>query len=272
MDNNIHVQEISHKIIQLSKNISRITLDYGLHPNTGVSAGPDGVLLIDTGHKQTAENLKNAVKESWKGDIKYIINTHPHGDHAGGNDICGKDAIIIGYKNLDLLVTKGVLSKGAEKVEGKSNKKYGSYFSMKFNGEEIKIIPYPGVHSDSDLMIHFTGSGVVHMGDLLLSESFPAIGPKVKEYLKVLEAAIDIFPDDTKFISGHGRDLSMDGVKDYYKMLLTTADIVKKGMGAGKSIADMRKERVLKDYESYNVLLDWLTTDYWIEAVYTSYK
>lgn len=110
------------------------------------------------------------------------------------------------------------------------------------------------------------------MGDLLISQSFPSIGPRVKEYMDLLEKIIDVFPGDSKFISGHGRDLSMEGFLDYQKMLLMTIEIVKNGMEEGKSVEDMQKERVLKDYESYNTFLPGLDTNYWISTVYQSMK
>jgi hypothetical protein len=108
------------------------------------------------------------------------------------------------------------------------------------------------------------------MGDLLLSQSFPAVGRDVAAYMEILEKAVDVFPENTMFISGHGKDCTMKALKDYQKMLLSTIEIVKKGRKAGKSIRDMQKENVLKDCESYNTFLDWLNTDYWIDAVYKS--
>ena len=109
------------------------------------------------------------------------------------------------------------------------------------------------------------------MGDLLLSESFPAVSRTTKAYLKILEKAIDVFPENSTFVSGHGKDLDHKGLNNYLKMLYTTIDLVKKGREAGKSVMDMRENRILKDYESYNTYLDWLTTDYWIEVVYNNF-
>ena len=147
-----------------------------------------------------------------------------------------------------------------------------TYYYLRFNGEEIRLIPYPGIHSDADMIIYFSNSGVAHMGDLLLSQSFPSVGPKVDQYINLLEKVTGIFPKNTKFISGHGRDLTMKGVKDYQKMLLTTIDIVKKGMKSGKSVEVMQKEQLLKDYELYSKFLNGLDTDYWINAIYECYK
>ena len=115
-------------------------------------------------------------------------------------------------------------------------------------------------------------SGVVQMGDLLLSQSFPAVGDDVANYLAFLEKVLDIFPEKTKFISGHGRELTLEEVRGYYEMLLATVEIVKKGIKAGKSIEDLQKEHVLKDYESYGELLGFLNADNWIGNVYKCYR
>jgi cyclase len=250
-------------VVKFSDQVYRITLDFGLRPNIGVSAGSDGILLVDTGHPEVAGELQTAVRQIKEEDVRYIINTHSHGDHAGGNKTCGGNAIIIGYDDLGQMESEGVLTREDESY---------NFYSFDFNGEEIRIIPSPGAHSDKDLIIYFTDSGVVHMGDLLLTQSFPAVGPRVKKYLEILDWAIALFPQSTKFIGGHGRDYTMEDVKDYRKMLSDTISIVHKGMKAGKSVDDMKKEDVLKDYKSWGVFLEFLDTDYWITSIHDSYK
>lgn len=255
--------ETEKTVIKFSDQVYRITLDFGLRPNIGVSVGSDGILLVDTGHQEVAGELLTAVNQIKEGDIRYIINTHSHGDHAGGNKTCGGNAVVIGYDDLEKMVFDGMLTRGNE-----SN----NFYSLNFNGEEIRIIPSPGAHSEKDLIIYFTGSGVVHMGDLLLTQSFPAVGPRVKKYLEILDWAIGEFPQNTKFIGGHGRDYSIAEVKEYRKMLMATIKIVQKGMQDGKGVEDMKKEDVLKDYESWGVFLEFLDTDSWITSIYNSYK
>ena len=112
-------QDNTASVIKLTKNISRITLQFGLRPNTAALTGADGILLVDTGHKDVADQLLSVVNELESGSIKYIINTHLHGDHAGGNDIVGKDADIINLNNLSQYVSKGVISQGTEELKGK---------------------------------------------------------------------------------------------------------------------------------------------------------
>jgi glyoxylase-like metal-dependent hydrolase (beta-lactamase superfamily II) len=110
------------------------------------------------------------------------------------------------------------------------------------------------------------------MGDLLLTQSFPAVGPNVKEYLKILEKAMDIFPPETKFIGGHGRDYSMEDVKNYDKMLRTTIEIVNKQIKEGKSLEEILEAKVLKEWDSWGEYLTFLNPDRWAQAIYESYR
>jgi cyclase len=259
-------------IRKFSGSVYRITFPYQLRTNIGLSTGTDGILLVDTGYEETVPQLKKVLEKMGQGKIKYIINTHHHDDHTQGNVIAGPGTRIIGLQDIKQLVSEGVLVKAKGPLVGKTGEKFDLYYTLDFNGEEIRFIPSPGTHSSSDMIIYFTRSGVVHMGDLLLSQSFPAVSRNIKKYLPILEKVIDIFPGDTVFLSGHGKDLSKKGVRDYYAMLVTTINIVKKAKKAGKTIKEMQRQRILKDYESYNTFLDWLTTDYWIDAVYKCYS
>jgi cyclase len=259
-------------IRKFSGSVYRITFPYQLRTNIGLSTGTDGILLVDTGFEETVPQLKKVLEKMGQGKIKYIINTHHHDDHTQGNVIAGPGTRIIGLQDIKQLVSEGVLVKAKGPLVGKTGKMFDLYYTLDFNGEEIRFIPSPGAHSSSDMIIYFTRSGVVHMGDLLLSQSFPAVSRNIKKYLPILEKVIDIFPGDTVFLSGHGKDLSKKGVRDYYAMLVTTINIVKKAKKAGKTIKEMQRQRILKDYESYNTFLDWLTTDYWIDAVYKCYS
>jgi cyclase len=259
-------------IRKFSGSVYRITFPYQLRTNIGLSTGTDGILLVDTGFEETVPQLKKVLEKMGQGKIKYIINTHHHDDHTQGNVIAGPGTRIIGLQDVKQLVSEGVLVKAKGPLVGKTGEKFDLYYTLDFNGEEIRFIPSPGTHSSSDMIIYFTRSGVVHMGDLLLSQSFPAVSRNIKKYLPILEKVIDIFPGDTVFLSGHGKDLSKKGVRDYYAMLVTTINIVKKAKKAGKTIKEMQRQRILKDYESYNTFLDWLTTDYWIDAVYKCYS
>lgn len=260
------------KVVQLSNQIYRITFPYQLQTNIGVCKGKDGILLVDTGFKETAMELKSAVLKLCKGEIRYIINTHLHGDHVGGNAVCGKTATQIDGNNLDQCMSYGVVFPGNGELDGESGDGFDTYYSLNFNEEKIQIIPYPGLHSDEDLIVYFSSSGVVHMGDLLLTQSFPAVGSKVEEYLVFLDKVIRVFPKNTQFIGGHGRDVTLDEVMEYRQMLLKTIARVRAEMEKGRSIEEMQRANVLKEWQSWGQFLSFLNTDYWIESIYKSYQ
>jgi cyclase len=259
------------KVVQLSNQVYRITFPYLLQTNIGVSTGDDGILLVDTGFKETAEALKLTVQDLCKAKIRYVINTHLHDDHVGGNVICAKSATLIDGHNLNQCMSYGVIFPGNGELEGESGNGFDTYYSLNFNEEKIQIIPYPDIHSDADLIVYFSSAGVVHMGDLLLTQSFPAVGSKVKEYLIFLDKVIGVFPRDTKFIGGHGRDFTLDELEQYRQMLLTTAGIVRSEMEKGNTIEDMKTSHVLEEWESWGEFLSFLNTDSWIESIYKSY-
>lgn len=259
------------KVVQLSSQIYRVTFPYQLRTNIGVSVGKDGILLVDTGFKETAEELRSTVHNLCNGEIKYIINTHLHGDHAGGNTVCAKSATLIDGHNLDQCMSYGVIFPGNGELNGEKGNGFDTYYSLNFNGEKIQIIPYPGVHSDADLLVYFSSSGVAHMGDLLLTQSFPAVGPNVKEYLNFIDKVIAVFPKDTKFIGGHGRDYTLNDVIGYRQMLRETIEKVRAEMEKGKTVEEMRRSKVLREWVSWGKFLSFLNTDYWIESIYKSY-
>lgn len=264
--------DITADVVKLSDHVYRITLDFGLRPNLVVSEGSDGLLLVDTGHKDTLARLQAALNGFKAKELRYIVNTHDHHDHAGANTIARDSTVLLGFQNLVRSMQAGVLTAGEGPILHQGEVIFPSYFRLNFNGEQIWIIPSPGIHSAHDMLIYFTGSKVVHMGDLLLSQSFPAVGPKVEPYLKVLDKALDAFPEDVTFVSGHGKELTHAGVRAYKQMLLDTVEIIKAGKAAGKTVSALKNEDVLKDYRDYGFYLEFLNTDYWIEVVYMSLK
>lgn len=267
-------EEIDEKarVVQLSSQIYRVTFPYQLRTNIAVSAGKDGILLVDTGFKETAKKLWSTVHGLCEGEITYIINTHLHGDHVGGNAVCAKSATLIDGHNLDQCMSYGVVFPGNGEFDGEKGNGFDIYYSLNFNGEKIQIIPFPGIHSDSDLLVYFSSSGVVHMGDLLLTQSFPAIGQKVKEYLNFIDKVISVFPEDTKFIGGHGKDCTLKDVIAYRQMLEKTVAKVRAEMEKGKTVEDIKRSKVLCEWESWGTYLSFLNTDYWIESIYKSYQ
>ncbi len=256
----------------LAKQVHRIAYPWGMRNNMVVYSGSDGILLVDTGFsKHAIAALRETIKGLAKGEIKYVLNTHPHGDHVEGNGILPPEGKILNYQSLESGDFQGLISKGGTALRGPSGRELAAPYLMRLNGEEVQIIPYPGLHSESDLLIYLPKSNVLCMGDLLLSESSPAVAD-VGGYMTFLDNVIDIFPDGTTFVSGHGKDLTKDGLRRYRNDLVGMIAIVKKNYDAGKSAEDMVRDDVLKAYKPEYSLLDWIGPDSWIPRIVEGLK
>jgi cyclase len=258
-------------VVKLSENMFRIASASFIFVNLLVFTGRDGILLVDTGEEYPNEQLESIVKKHKPAGIQYIINTHLHDDHTGGNDALGKKAAVMNFANLAQWARKGVLSPGKDELKGKTGKTFAGYYRLAFNGKDIFIIPVAGAHSEADVIVYFKGSGIVHLGDLLFSDSFPLLFGDLNRYQEILEKALDVFPANVKFVAGHGKDYSMAQLKNYYQVIVDTRRIVENEFKAGKSIQAVMGANALKKWESYGNAFPLVTTIDWIAAIHQAY-
>jgi glyoxylase-like metal-dependent hydrolase (beta-lactamase superfamily II) len=256
------------EVYRISAGYWRITTPQDARPNILMFSGSDGILLVDTGRSETARIVSKAIADLGEGEVKYIINTHRHADHRGGNSVIGIDAIQIDYGNLESHVLGGLLTRRRSATPPPSQRMLREYHSMRFNSEEIRIIPAPGAHTQEDLIIHFVDSGIVQMGDLLFSESFPYLEGNLEMYMGILAEALEAFPRNARFIAGHGRDYTWSELSEYTAMLQATIDIVLDEMLSGKELEELQADEVLRDWESWGTYLKAVSTDDWIETIY----
>src|ERR1041384_5035781 len=159
--------QVGIKTIHVAKNIYMLQ---GAGGNIGVSAGPDGILIVDDQFAPLAEKIEAALKQLNPGRLKFVLNTHFHGDHTGGNAHFGRSAEIIAHANVRKRLGGDAVVKGGLPIIT-----FDDSLSVHFNGEEIKVLHVPPGHTDSDSIIHFTGANVVHLGDSFFSGRFPNI-------------------------------------------------------------------------------------------------
>lgn len=263
---------LEFKTYRLAGKVHRVAYPWGMRNNIVAFSGPDGILLVDTGFSKHADN---ALRETFgglaKGEVRYIINTHLHGDHVDGNGIGLADTKVINLKSLENQDFKGLISRSSRPLRGQSGRELAAPYRMRLNGEEVQIIPNPGLHSEDDLLIHFPKSKVLCMGDLLLSESCPAV-QDVAGYMGFLDKVIEIFPAGTVFVSGHGKDLTKDGLRKYRSDLAGMLAVVRKNYDGGKSAEDMVRDDVLKTYKAEYSLLDWIGPDSWLLRIVEGLK
>ena len=260
------------QVEQLSNTLHKFTFTFNTFSvNPVASIGADGILLVDTGWAQTAEDLKNKIEELDDGIVKLIIITHPHGDHIGGRNLLGENATLIAHKTTkDELAGKYY---GLDPLPGQELPiiTLDDELSLRFNGEDIQIIPAPG-HTHSDMAVHFIDSGVVCLGDIILSDMFPPLdfarGGNVEQYIQSIKKLIERFPADVKFVTGHGRDYNLDDLKEHYRMVIGTTDLIRQGIEAGKSAQEMVQENILKDWSKWDT--PQVSGELWITQAYES--
>lgn len=158
-----------------------------------------------------------------------------------------------------------------EPHEGRSGRTLPAPYTLRAGAADILLVPRPGLHSAADLIAYFPKESVVAMGDLLLSESLPAVAD-VAGYLAFLEDVLDVFPEITTFVSGHGRDLTAAGVNAYPDTLNAMIGIVRTNVAAGRAAEQMVQDDVLKAYKAQYSLLEFLTPDALVPRVVNGLK
>ena len=262
--------------IKSTKVSGNIYMLEGAGGNIGVSAGEDGILIVDDQFAPLAERIRAALHSLNPGKLKFVLNTHYHGDHTGGNSTFGPEAPIIAQTN----VRKRLETE--QKVMGQTVKAspkealpvitFDQSVSIHFNGEEIRVIHFPHGHTDGDSVIFFTKSNVVHMGDDFFAGRYPFVdldaGGDVLSLTKNVEEIIAKLPADVKLIPGHGPISSLDDLKLYHRMLVETTDIIRKRMAAGEKLDAIKSEGLPPEWTSFGS--GFIKTDRWIEQVYKS--
>jgi glyoxylase-like metal-dependent hydrolase (beta-lactamase superfamily II) len=239
----------------------------GAGGNIGASVGPDGILLVDDQFAPLAEKIRAALKELDEVPLKFLINTHFHGDHTGGNAVFGTEAHIISHAN----VRKRLQIESSPK-EALPVVTFDDSLSIHFNGEEIRVIHFPNSHTDGDSVIFFTGSNVVHMGDLFFSGRFPYVdlnsGGDVEGLIKHIEKLLAELPPDVKLIPGHGPLSNIGDLKTYHQTLVATTDMIRDQIEAGKNLEEIKAAGLPKKWRSWGA--GFISTGRWIEIVYRS--
>lgn len=253
------------KAIPVSKNIYMLE---GAGGNIGVSVGPDGILIVDDQFAPLAEKIDAALRRLNPGKLKFVLNTHWHGDHTGGNAHFGRDADIIAHTN----VRKRLADKSDTVKEALPVITFDDSLSVHFNGEEIKIVHLPPGHTDGDSVILFSGANVVHMGDQFFAGKFPFIdlgsGGDVAGYTKNVGEVLKKIPTDARIIPGHGPLATIDDLKKFHEMLVETTGIVQRAIADGKTLDQIKADGLPDKWKDWGT--GFINTSRWLEITHNS--
>jgi cyclase len=273
--------KVQMKVTKISGNIYMLE---GAGGNIAASVGEDGIVIVDDEFAPLADKIQAALKNLSITDkpVRFVINTHYHGDHTGGNvPFNNAGSTIIAQDNVRRrLESGGVAGNGGSiKMENKPAEKaalpiitFEHDVTVHLNGEDIRALHFPAGHTDGDSIIFFPKNNVVHMGDDFVRYGFPFIdvsaGGSVQGMIAAMEKATAQLPADVKVIPGHGAISNLDDVRAYTKMLKETSAVVESALKARKTLDQMKQEKILAPWSKFSG--DFVNADAFTETLYNS--
>ena len=277
-------QDFSKVQVTIAKVSGSVYILQGAGGNIAASIGDDGILIVDTEYAPLADKIVAALKTVPGGDkpIRFVIDTHYHGDHTDGNAaFAARGATIIATENLRRRLENGSSggNGGALKFQQPPQPKaalpvitYDEHMTVHFNGEDVRIFHFPAAHTDGDSVVYFSKSNVVHMGDEFIRYGFPFIdvnaGGSVQGMIAACERAAAEFPADVKVIPGHGAVATLDDVREYTKMMKETTAAVQGALAQYTTLDQMKSQKILMPWQKYSG--NFVNSDAFIETIYYS--
>jgi len=251
----------------------------GAGGNIGVWAGDDGIFLIDDQYAPLTDKILAAISEISDGEIRFLINTHIHPDHVGGNENLGRRGVaIIGHENIRARLLDGWRGDPPPPAVALPVITFEDRITFHLNGEEAHAFKVPNSHTDGDTIVHFHGSDVLHTGDVFRTTSYPVIdtrhGGTYKGTIETLDIILEVVGPDTKIIPGHGVVTDETMAQTFRDMVATIGDRVAAMVEQGKSIEDVLAAKVTAEFDERWSFPEgfFMTNDMFVEIIYTELK
>ena len=272
------LSKVKQETIQLSDTVYLIVPNPPYGGNLAVSVGDDGILLVDDQMMPMTAGIREAIARLQEGGIKYLVNTHYHYDHAGGNEAFGKDSVIVAQHNVHMRLAEG-REAGARFIEGKRpiealpDITFESDMRFYWNGEAVDVIHFPNSsHTDGDSVIYFRDSNVVHTGDQYVNlNGFPYIdrdvGGSATGLRDNIGALLKLIDDETKIIPGHGPLATKGDLEAFYSIVADSISIVRTSKEQGKSLDEIQQPGLPKRFDG---VVGFMPAGLWIQFVFDS--
>ncbi|HEV7660102.1 MAG TPA: MBL fold metallo-hydrolase [Allosphingosinicella sp.] len=234
-----------------------IAVLFGRGGNIGLSYGADGNILIDDQYAPATARVLAAVATLDPDPIRYVINTHWHGDHTGGNENLGRaGTVIVAHDNVRLRMAMAQVVRG-EAVPASPGGAlpvitFSENLTFHFNGDDIRAIHVDNAHTDGDSLIYWTRANVLHMGDTYFNGMLPFIdldsGGSIDGAIVAVETGLGLANEETRIIPGHGPMARRADLVRYRDMLIDLRSRVGQGIAAGRTLAQIKAERLADGY------------------------
>lgn len=243
----------------------------------GILIGPDGVFMVDAQYAQFTDKIVAAIKKVTTSPIKYMVNTHVHGDHTGGNENLGKMGVTI-FSREQLRYRLANPNPGANGAPGTPAPAaalpvvtYDQKVTLRMNGEVIELIPIRNAHTDGDTLVHFVNHDILMTGDYFRSLGYPNIdranGGSLNGMLEGLAQTIALAGPNTKIIPGHGATVDRNGVIAHRDIMLALRDKVASLVKAGRTLEQVTAAKLTAEFDS-KIVMPGTTGDRFVGQLY----
>jgi cyclase len=250
----------------------------GAGGNVAAFVWDDGVLLIDDKIAPASPKLKAAVAAITAKPIRFVINSHWHRDHSGGNEALAADgAVVVAHENVrKRMSVESFVAVFERKIPAAAPNAlpivtFTRDVTFHLGGEEIAVVHVASAHTDSDSFVRFSKANVLHLGDCYLNDSFPVVdsvnGGSFSGLVAAADTALGMIDAQTRIIPGHGATATGKELREWRDMVATIDDRVKKGAAAGKSLEQIKAERPAGEWEG-RFTKSFVTSDHPIEEAY----
>ena len=259
------------KLIKLS---NKMYVYQGKGGNIGLSVGDDGIFMVDSQYEDSMEGFLEEIKKFDK-PVEFLVNTHFHQDHTGGNAaIANMGAIIVSQENT---------RNGLQTLRGKEGKKqpreilptitFSEEMTFHFNNENIQLTYIPNAHTDGDAVVYFADSNIIHTGDLLFNGKYPYIdlenGGNVKSRIAGLERLKSLIDQNTKIIPGHGPMATYKDLEESINLLSITYRQVMQLAALGKTEDEVAKMRdITEKYDAQGYGTGYVKNEDFLRTLY----
>ena len=272
-------QDFSNVEVEVQHVGGNVQMLTGAGGNIGLSVGPDGVLVVDDQYAPLVPRIRAAIATVTRQPVRYVLNTHWHPDHVGGNAEFSKDATLVAHDNVRRRLAEGhpgILGRPVPPAQAEALPviTFDQSLTFHFNGEPIRALHFPRGHTDGDVIVFFPASNVVHMGDTFVTYGLPfvdvASGGSLLGMIEGVEKAMAAVPDDVKVIPGHGPVSSKADVLAFVAMLRDCVRLVGLAMKNGQTLQQMQEAGVLAKYDHLGK--GFVKTASFVEVIYNELR
>lgn len=271
-------QDFSKVEIKVERLAPGVAVLFGAGGNIGLSHGVDGDVLIDDQYAPLTAKILAAVKSVDPDPVEFVVNTHWHGDHSGGNENLGKaGAVIVAHDNVRRRMSVEQLSSRFGKTAASPTAAlpvvtFAEGVTLHLNGDELQVIHVEGAHTDGDSLVYWRKAKVLHMGDTFFHKiSLPFIdldsGGSIDGAIAAVRAGLSLAAPESKIIPGHGPVATRGDLEAYLAMLVDIRGKIAAAKAAGQSLDQVKAANPAKPYE---VSGGFISADSFAETVYAS--